>query len=207
VRVATSSEGWSWTTHRCRISAAAPSMIRAGRAAPSPSDSWIAVHFQRGSIWTHAVQNTRLPAATISAGSTGGLGAAFATARPSRARSSSLQFTAVTSPRAGRAWSASRKTRRRGGVRPAGRSGQGAPRAQCARRGHPGRGRPARVLVKNDDKCLLMPPPTRRGVPNSGGRRDAVNVTAPFLLKGDLATARGPNRGYGSIVNIGSING
>jgi NAD(P)-dependent dehydrogenase (short-subunit alcohol dehydrogenase family) len=53
---------------------------------------------------------------------------------------------------------------------------------------------------------LLMPTPTAEVPEQLVADAFAVNVTAPFLLTGIIAP-RMAKRGYGSIVNIGSING
>jgi NAD(P)-dependent dehydrogenase (short-subunit alcohol dehydrogenase family) len=61
------------------------------------------------------------------------------------------------------------------------------------------------VLV-NNAAMLLMPTPTADVTEQLVRDAFAVNVTAPFLLTGIVAPAMA-ERGYGSIVNIGSING
>jgi NAD(P)-dependent dehydrogenase (short-subunit alcohol dehydrogenase family) len=61
------------------------------------------------------------------------------------------------------------------------------------------------VLV-NNAAMLLAPAPTAEVPEQLVADAFAVNVTAPFLLTGIIAPAMA-HRGYGSIVNIGSING
>jgi NAD(P)-dependent dehydrogenase (short-subunit alcohol dehydrogenase family) len=61
------------------------------------------------------------------------------------------------------------------------------------------------VLV-NNAAMLLMPTPTAELTEQTVRDAFAVNVTAPILLTGIVAPPMA-QRGYGSIVNIGSING
>jgi NAD(P)-dependent dehydrogenase (short-subunit alcohol dehydrogenase family) len=61
-------------------------------------------------------------------------------------------------------------------------------------------------ILVNNAALLLFPMPTA-GVPEQLIRDAfAVNVTAPFLLTGIVASAMA-QRGHGAIINIGSING
>ncbi|SOD72221.1 NAD(P)-dependent dehydrogenase (short-subunit alcohol dehydrogenase family) [Jatrophihabitans sp. GAS493] len=65
----------------------------------------------------------------------------------------------------------------------------------------------ARVdILVNNAAQLIAPTPTAEVPAELITRALAVNVTAPFLLTGILAPAMAA-RGYGAVVNVGSING
>jgi NAD(P)-dependent dehydrogenase (short-subunit alcohol dehydrogenase family) len=148
--------------------------------------------------------HTRLACRTaLVTGSTGGLGAAFATALAEQGA-----FVVVSGRNATRARAVVERIESSGGTAAfvAADLGEGAAEvrrlageATAAAGGH------IDVLV-NNAAMLLMPTPTAE-VPEQLVRDAfAVNVTAPFLLTGIVAPAMA-TRGYGSIVNIGSING
>jgi NAD(P)-dependent dehydrogenase (short-subunit alcohol dehydrogenase family) len=136
-------------------------------------------------------------------GSTGGLGAAFATALAEQGA-----FVVVSGRDKARGRAVLERIASTGGAAALVTAdlGQGAPEvralvdeATTASGGH------IDVLV-NNAAMLLAPAPTAEVPEQLVADAFAVNVTAPFLLTGIIAPAMA-HRGYGSIVNIGSING
>jgi NAD(P)-dependent dehydrogenase (short-subunit alcohol dehydrogenase family) len=136
-------------------------------------------------------------------GATGGLGAAFATALAEQGA-----FVVVSGRDKARGRAVLERIASTGGAAALVTAdlGQGAPEvralvdeATTAAGGH------IDVLV-NNAAMLLAPAPTAEVPEQLVADAFAVNVTAPFLLTGIIAPAM-VDRGYGSIVNIGSING
>ena len=136
-------------------------------------------------------------------GSTGGLGAAFATALAEQGA-----FVVVSGRDKARGRAVLERIASTGGAAAfvAADLGQGAPEVRAlvdeATMAAGGR---IDVLV-NNAAMLLAPAPTAEVPEQLVADAFAVNVTAPFLLTGIIAPAM-VDRGYGSIVNIGSING
>ncbi len=136
-------------------------------------------------------------------GSTGGLGAALATALAEEGA-----FVVVSGRDKARGQAVLERIASTGGAAALVTAdlGEGAPAVRMladeATRAAGGR---IDVLV-NNAAMLLAPAPTAEVPEQLVADAFAVNVTAPFLLTGIIAPAMA-HRGYGSIVNIGSING
>jgi NAD(P)-dependent dehydrogenase (short-subunit alcohol dehydrogenase family) len=149
-------------------------------------------------------KNTRLAGRTaLVTGSTGGLGAAFATALADQGA-----FVVVSGRDKARGRAVLERIASTGAAAAfvAADLGQGASEVRrLAEEATAAAGGHIDVLV-NNAAMLLMPTPTAEVPEQLVADAFAVNVTAPFLLTGIIAPPMA-NRGYGSIVNIGSING
>jgi NAD(P)-dependent dehydrogenase (short-subunit alcohol dehydrogenase family) len=148
--------------------------------------------------------DTRLAGRTaLVTGSTGGLGAAFATALAEQGVS-----VVVSGRNQARGRAVVERIESTGGTAafvPADLGDGVAEVRRLAEEATAAAGGRIDVLV-NNAAMLLAPSPTA-DVPGTLVREAfAVNVTAPFLLTAIVAPAMA-ERGYGSIVNIGSING
>jgi NAD(P)-dependent dehydrogenase (short-subunit alcohol dehydrogenase family) len=148
--------------------------------------------------------NTRLAGRTaLVTGSTGGLGAAFATALAEQGA-----FVVVSGRNKARGRTVLDRIASTGAEAAfvAADLGEGASEVRrLAEEATAAAGGRIDVLV-NNAAMLLMPTPTAEVPEQLVADAFAVNVTAPFLLTGIIAP-RMAKRGYGSIVNIGSING
>ncbi|HUE32873.1 MAG TPA: SDR family oxidoreductase [Mycobacterium sp.] len=149
-------------------------------------------------------KNTRLAGRTaLVTGSTGGLGAAFATALAEQGA-----FVVVSGRNTARGRAVLERIRSTGGAAAlvAADLVEGASEVhRLAEEATAAAGGRIDVLV-NNAAMLLMPTPTAEVPEQLVADAFAVNVTAPFLLTGIIAPPMA-KRGYGSIVNIGSING
>jgi NAD(P)-dependent dehydrogenase (short-subunit alcohol dehydrogenase family) len=136
-------------------------------------------------------------------GSTGGLGAAFATALAEQGA-----FVVVSGRDKARGRAVLERIASTGGAAALVTAdlGQGAQEVRVlADEATTAAGGRIDVLV-NNAAMLVAPAPTAEVPEQLVADAFAVNVTAPFLLTGIIAPAMA-HRGYGSIVNIGSING
>jgi NAD(P)-dependent dehydrogenase (short-subunit alcohol dehydrogenase family) len=150
-------------------------------------------------------KNTRLAGRTaLVTGSTGGLGAAFATALAEHGA-----FVVVSGRNKARGRAVLERIASTGAAEAAfvaADLGEGASEVRrLADEATTAAGGRIDVLV-NNAAMLLMPTPTAEVPEHLVADAFAVNVTAPFLLTGIIAPPMA-KRGYGSIVNIGSING
>jgi NAD(P)-dependent dehydrogenase (short-subunit alcohol dehydrogenase family) len=147
---------------------------------------------------------TRLAGHTaLVTGSTGGLGAAFATALAEQGA-----FVIVTGRDAARGRGIVDRVESSGGSAAFVAADLGAGAAQVQRladEATAAAGGRIDILV-NNAAMLITPTPTAEVPEQLVGDALAVNVTAPFLLTGVIAPAMA-ERGAGSIINIGSING
>jgi NAD(P)-dependent dehydrogenase (short-subunit alcohol dehydrogenase family) len=152
-----------------------------------------------------SLKNTRLSGRTaLVTGSTGGLGAAFATALAEQGA-----FVVVSGRDKARGRTVLERIASTGATQAtfiAADLGEGASEVRrLAEEATVAAGGRIDVLV-NNAAMLLMPTPTAEVPEQLVADAFAVNVTAPFLLTGIIAPSMA-KRGYGSIVNIGSING